>query len=108
MIGSNNVISTKRLQTAANKETYSGSSNLSGIDCYIERAKPEIALTYEDIPGYKIYSMFIEGNVDIIISDQVTDSQGNVYIVKDVAEYDNNTDTCDMTEVTMYKKYDVN
>lgn len=105
MLGQNNVVTTYRLLSNNQKETYGGTAILTSIDCYLEHASDKVAVMFDGIPAYEVYSLFIEGNQDIIISDKVVDTQGNTYVVKGIKEYDNNMDTCDMTEIVLYRKY---
>lgn len=105
MLGANNTISTKRLVSAAGLETYGRTALITGLQAYIVKAKPEVAMMFDGINAYDVFSCYIEGNHDIIISDLVTDILGTEYVVKDLETYINNTDVPDQMTLTLFKKY---
>ena len=105
MIGANNVISTKRLVEASNKESYPAGNKLENIDCYIEYVQPEIATMYDDRYTFNMFRLLIDDAVDLAIGDEVTDQNAVTYTVKGVQKYEGNTDTGDTTEAIMVKKY---
>lgn len=107
MFGQNNSISTKRLATSGGKDTYPGSYNLTSVPCYLERAAAEVAIMFENVPAYEVFSCIMDDTQDIIISDLVVDEQGEEYIVRAISKYDNNPDIpANSTELTMVHKYD--
>lgn len=105
MIGSNNVVSTKRKTTTNGKKTYPATYTLEGVQCYIERASAEIAVMYGDIPAFKKYLMICEKVEDIVVGDLVIDSEGNEYTVYADQAFKNNVDVPNHTEVLMQLEY---
>lgn len=107
MIGENNTITTYRLATTSGKETYESAATVEDEPCYLVMSSPDIAVMFENVPAYEVFSCYMDDAQDIIISDKVVDDQGNEYIVKKVTKYENNSDLPnDTTELVMFKKYD--
>jgi len=105
MFGCNNIISTKRLTLSSSKETYSASTTLSGLPCYIEHINPELAAMFDGANAFYTYKCFVDGTPDIVISDKVIDQASNEYIVFGVQKYSNNVDVDNHTEILMHKPY---
>ena len=104
MIGTNAVISTYRFVEASSKETYN-TPNLTGVDCYIERAQPDLAQFWDGSGVYEVYTLITCDVVDIKESDRVVDQDGNTYTVKGIQQFQNNTDIENHTEIVMMKTH---
>lgn len=105
MLGTNASISSKRLTNANNKESYPATFYLSAIECYLEKARPEVAIRWDGVAAYDIFTAYVEGNYDIIISDYVEDDEGVAYVVGEIQVFKNNSDVPDSMEITLFKKY---
>ena len=103
MIGANNVISTKRLTQAANKESFGSSYNLANLPCYLEQVDPKVAVMFGE-NAFKTYLAIVDGAVDVAESDLVVDWDDTEYIVSGVQTFEND-EIDDHTEITMIKKY---
>lgn len=107
ILGANNKITTYRLVTASNKDTYDSSATLTDVAVYIEQVDPNIAVILDDQHAFETYKAYIDGDQDIIISDKVVDQDSVEYIVSGVQRFVDNSDVDNHIEVTMYKLYTV-
>ena len=104
--GVNATITTYRLGTASNKETYSGTATLTSVECYLEQLDWKVAVILDDANAFILYQAFIDGDANIQRSDKVVDGNGVTYIVKGVKKFIDNEDVENHTEIILTKTND--
>lgn len=102
MIGSNATISTKRIEAVDGKQSYSETYTLENVEAYIEPINAEAAKNFEE-NIFLLFTLIIDGVVDILISDLVVDDEGDEYTVKGVKPFKGG-DVPSHTEAVIVKK----
>lgn len=102
--GANNKISIFRVILGA-KETYSDTPTVSDVDCYLEQLDPQVAAILDDQNAFQTFKAYIDGIIDVEISDKIIDADSITYIASGVQKFQNNIDTPNQTEIIMVKKY---
>jgi hypothetical protein len=105
VIGSNNIISTKRLVTAAGKKTFPVGFLLTNIPVYLEQLDPQTAAMLNDIPAFNQFRAIAYEVLDVIDGDKVIDAQAKEYIVSGVQHYENNPEVDNHTEIILLRKF---
>jgi len=101
MIGANTTITTYRIVRDGNdKEAYSVVPTLSSVSAWVEQLDQEPTEFVSGDSTFYNYRGYVDGILDIKISDKVIDAEGNEYTVKGVQSY-NGGDVPDHTEISM-------
>lgn len=109
LLGSNSTISVKRLQNVSDKYDYPTGDIYTDIPAYIERLDPNVAAILDSPAVFETYNCFIPEGFDVRIKDQVTDNRGNIYNVRGVSVFEDNTEIGSMsnhTELIIVKQYE--
>ena len=104
MIGTNETITTYRLENSSNTATWSVTATLENVDVYLEAGSPELGVLIDAQPSLELHTMHLEP-ADIRPSDKVVTNSGNTYYVRSVEKYENNVDTDDLYVVRLTKEY---
>lgn len=101
MIGANTTITTYRIVRDANdKEAYSASPTLTSVSAWVEQLDQEPTEFVSGDSTYYNFRCYVDGILDVKISDKVIDGDGYEYTVKGVQAY-NGGDVPDHTEISM-------
>lgn len=90
IVGPNRKISINRLITSGGKDGYTDPDIYTDVSAYIERIDPKLAAILDGGGVFATHQGFISENIDVIISDRVTDDRGKVYTIQGVIPYEDN------------------
>ena len=106
MIGSNAIISTKRLVSNSESKSSYDTFILENIEAYIQPQRATLMPIFDGQNAYQIFDIICEGKLDIRRSDKIiNNNDGREFVVRDVESYSDNTDTGDMTEMSCTLRY---
>lgn len=83
MLGQNDTVTVKRISQVNGKSSYTDIIS-QNLEVFLIQQSLEKAVFWGEQSVFDIYDMFIDGLADIKVSDQVTDSEGNIYYVNGV------------------------
>lgn len=103
MVGSNTEITTYRIVAQGGKESYSETPHIDGVKAFIEPIQPEPSALWNGESVFELHKCYVDGILDIVVSDRLIDSNGNEYSIKGVQVF-RGGDVPSHTELTIVKK----
>ena len=103
ILGANRTVDVYYLDFSSTTDTYPGSPDLTGVECYIESQRAEVAAVLGLQANQEALLMHCDPIV-INIGDKVVDNLSQEYRVAGIERHDTNEDTEDLMVITLNRE----
>lgn len=104
ILGANRTVSVYYLSYGGNTNTFSGTADLTGVECFIESQRAEVTAVLGVAPNIEVLVMHCDPIV-VNIGDKIVDESSQEYRVAGVERHENNTDTEDLMVLTLHREH---